>query len=195
MTRRHIVADAMEAARPAPRKAAVAVLTGVLVLAMTAGGCGRTGGTGHRPTAGAAAGAATPAGELTVPPGGQPACARLYARLREVAAVISDSSELITSSLNKQQLSERIAAEQGQLGRAAEILRRSPVPELLAAADRHLVTALRAVSADFARAKGPAARGDLRAAVSAMRDETAVHQIVEASTTIEKACQAGGPAR
>jgi len=132
---------------------------------------------------------------VSIPAAGQPACARLYARLREVAVVISGSSELITSSLDKQQLSERIAAEDEQLRRAAELLGRSPAPAPLAAASRQLVRALRAVSAGFARAKGPAAHGDLRAAVSALTDETAVHQIVAAATTIENACQAGKPAR
>jgi hypothetical protein len=62
-------------------------------------------------------------------------------------------------------------------------------PAALEPADRQLVAALRAFSADFGRAEGPAAHGDFQAAVAAMGDKTVVQQIIGASTAIENACK------
>lgn len=113
---------------------------------------------------------------------------QLYARLQQVTVAISASSELMASSQNPQQLSQRIAAEEKALSQSAEVMSAVRPPAALAPADRQLVAALRAFSADFARARGPAARGDFQAAVTAMGDKTTVQKIVAVSTAIEKAC-------
>jgi hypothetical protein len=126
--------------------------------------------------------------KVTVAASDRQACAGLYANLQQVSAAIQGSSELIANSLDKSQLSERIAIEESQLQQSADLMERGPVPPGLEAADRDLVAALRAFSADFAKARGPATRGDFRAAAEAMTDTAVVQRILAASKTIEDAC-------
>src|SRR6266545_3450728 len=125
--------------------------------------------------------AAAPSTPVSVASGDRPACAQLFARLQRVSAAIQGSSELIANSLSKAQLSERIAFEQSQLQQSADLLEQGPVPAALAGADRDLVAALRAFTADFERAREPAARGDFQAAAEAMTDTAVVTRIVNAS--------------
>ena len=127
-------------------------------------------------------------GKATVAAADRPACAQLFARLQQVSAAIQGSSELIANSLDKTQLSERIAYEQSQLQQSADLMEQGPVPAALASADHDLVAALRAFTADFERAREPAARGDFQAAAEAMTDTAVVTRIVNASKTIEDAC-------
>jgi hypothetical protein len=108
-----------------------------------------------------------------------------------VTLAISASSELIANSLNKQQLSQRIATEAVRLRQSAELMGEGPIPVPLTAADRQLVAALRTFGDDFARAKSPAMRGDFQGAVDAMGDKPAVQKIIGASTTIQHACTPG----
>jgi hypothetical protein len=122
------------------------------------------------------------------PSSGKESCADLYTRLQRVTATISSTSELLTNSLGSQQLSDRVAFEEEQLRQSAQLMASAAVPDKLAAANRQLVAALQAMTADFARAEEPAARGDFQAASEAMTDHTAVQQIVDASTRIEAAC-------
>jgi hypothetical protein len=179
----------MRPGRPVPPRAGVAItLTAAALLLAAAAGCG-SGDASHAPTRATGAPAAGPVGRVTISAADMPACAQLYAKLQRVTMAISASSELIANSLNKQQLSQRIAAEQEQLSQSAELMGEGPTPAPLAAADRQLVTALRAFSADFALARGHAARGDFQAAVDAMGDKPVVQEIVDASTTIENACK------
>lgn len=172
------------------RFAAAAVAVAAAVLAVAVAACGRTGGTGT------AAGAGSPSrsapGQVTLPSADGPACAQLLARLQQVTQAIGASSELIANSRDKQQLSQRIASEAKRMRQSAQLMGEGPIPVPLAAADRQLVTALRTVSDDFARAKGAARRGDFRGAVDAMGDKPAVQQIVGASTTIQHACTPRG---
>src|SRR5262245_54819330 len=70
------------------------------------------------------------------------ACAQLFARLQQVSAAIQGSSELIANSLDKTQLSSRIAYEQSQLQQSADLMEQGPVPAALAAANHELVAAL-----------------------------------------------------
>lgn len=116
------------------------------------------------------------------------ACASLYTRLQQVTAVLNAGSELIASSVNKTELGRRIAGEQQQLSQSAELMARGPVPARVRDADRHLVAALRLLAGDFGRAAAAAARGDLRAAAAAMRDDATVRRIVAASKSIEDTC-------
>jgi hypothetical protein len=117
------------------------------------------------------------------------ACEVLYARLQVVSNAISASSELIAHSINKKQLSGRIAIEREQLLRSAQVLTGGAVPSALVGPNRQLIAALIKFSDDFARAAGPARHGDFRAAVAAMDDEPTVHRILAAATTIQNACQ------
>ena len=126
---------------------------------------------------------------ISVAAGDRPACAQLFTRLQQVSSAIGASSELIANSVNKTQLSERIAYEQAQLQQAADLMAKGPVPPGLVAADRQLVAALRAFTADFERARAPAALGDFKAAAAAMTDDAVVQRIVNASKTIEDACK------
>lgn len=157
---------------------AAAVFASAVLLAVAVAGCGKDVSTSK---ASASQPAAKPAKSVT--------CAQLYARLQQVTATISASSEQIANSLNPQQLSQRIAVEEEALSQSAEYMSAVQPPAALAPADRQLVAALRAFSADFARAKGPAARGDFQAAVTAMGDKATVQKIVAASAAIEKACK------
>lgn len=154
---------------------AAAVFASAVLLATTVAGCGKDVSTGKTSASHPAAKPAT--------------CAQLYARLQQVTVAISASSELIANSLNPQQLSQRIAAEEKALSQSAEFMSAVQPPAALVPADQQLVAALRAFSADFARAEGPAARGDFQTAVAVMGDKTVVQKIVEASTTIENACK------
>ena len=125
---------------------------------------------------------------IVIAPAERPACALLFARLQRVTVALQTSSDLIAHSLNKKQLARRIAIEQVQLQRSAALMTGGPVPAALVPADRNLVSALRAFSRDFGRAKIAAARGDFRAATTAMGDAGVVQQILAASKTIETAC-------
>lgn len=137
-----------------------------------------------------AAGPATPsAGKVPISAADRAACAQLLGRLDQVSIVISASSELIANSADTVQLGQRIADEAAQLRAAADLMAKGPVPAPLAGTDQALVAALRAFTDDFNRAGEAANRGDLRAAVDAMRDEAAVQSIVAASQTIEDSCQ------
>lgn len=178
----------MASTRMGSRPAGVAAALGVAALVLTAavGGCGKAGNTGQMPAAGSPSRSAP--GKVTISAADRPACAQLLARLQQVSTAISASSELIANSVNKQQLSQRIAAEAKRLRQSAGLMSEGPIPVPLAAADRQLVTALRAFGDDFLRAKSPAKRGDFQAAVDAMSDRSAVQKIIKASTTIENAC-------
>jgi hypothetical protein len=156
------------------------------VLTGCGGGGGGGGGDDARPSSTASP---APAPVVTVAPTDRAGCALLYARLQRVTAAISTSSELIAHSLDKRQLSRRIAIEQVQLERSARLLTSGPVPAPLAATTRDLVAGLRDFSRDFARAKAPAARGDFQGAVAAMTDRAALQRILKASQTIEDACK------
>ena len=159
-----------------PRTLGVAaVLASAVLLATSVAGCGKDVSTSKASASHPAAKPAT--------------CAQLYARLQQVTVAISASSELIANSQNPQQLSQRITAEEKALSQSAEFMSAVQAPAALAPADRQLVAALRAFSADFARAKGPAARGDFQAAVTAMGDRAVVQKIVAAPGAIEKACK------
>ena len=160
----------------------------VAALLIAIGGCTSGAGTsGGAPTTRGASTTAS-ASSITIAPGDRAACASLYARLQQVTATLDASAELIASSLSKQELSARIAAEQEQLRRSAESMAQGAVPAPLVTADKQLVAALRALTADFGRARGPAARGDFKAAAQAMTDAAVVKRIVDASKTIEDAC-------
>jgi hypothetical protein len=128
------------------------------------------------------------AAPVVIAPAERPACAFLFARLQRVTIALQTSSDLIAHSLNKQQLSRRIAIEQVQLQRSAALMTGGSIPAGLASADRSLVTALRAFSRDFGRAKIAAGHGDFRAATAAMGDAPVVRRILAASKTIETAC-------
>jgi hypothetical protein len=125
---------------------------------------------------------------VTIAPEERSACNLLFARLQRVTVALQTSSDLIAHSLNKAQLSRRIAIEQVQLRRSAALMTGGPVPAALIPADRSLVAALHAFARDFGRAKAPAAAGDFRAATAAMTDRPVVRRILQASTTIERAC-------
>ena len=170
-------------------RAAATLAAAALVLTAAVAGCGRAGNTGQTSATGSPSRPAH--GKVTISAADRPACTQLLARLQQVALAISASSELIANSLNKQELSQRIAAEATRLRQSAELMGEGPVPVPLTAADRQLVTALQAFGDDFARAKSPASRGDFQAAVDAMGDKSAVQKIIGASTTIQHACTPG----
>ena len=119
----------------------------------------------------------------------QPACTGLYARLQRVTLALSSSSELIAQSVDKHDLSTRIATEHQQLERSAKLMDAGVVPAPLAPANRRLVKALHAFARDFGRAEAPAKGGDFPGAVHAMTDQAVVTRIVAAATTIEQACR------
>jgi hypothetical protein len=127
-------------------------------------------------------------GKVTIAAADRGACAQLFARLQQVSGVLTASSELLANALDKQQLSQRIADEQAQLQRSADLMAQGPIPAPLVDADHQIVEALRAFTDDFARAKEPAARGDFQAAADEMTDQAVVQRIVDASKTIEDAC-------
>jgi hypothetical protein len=128
---------------------------------------------------------------IRLTPADAPACALLLARIQRVTTALGTASELIAHSLNKQQLSHRIAIEKVQLRRSAQLLVGGAIPPQLEGADRNLVLGLNAFADDFARAQKPALRGDFSAAVQAMGDTTVVNMILGAAKTIQNACGAG----
>ena len=161
------------------RIATLVVLLGASALA----GCGS-----DSPAAPAATTTATTA-ELGGSPADREACARIFSRLQRVTLALETSSELIAHSVNKAELSRRIAVERVQLERSARLMSSGLVPARLTTANRNLIAALRALARDFERAEKPAARGDFQAAVDALTDRPIVRRIVAASKTIEGACR------
>jgi len=155
------------------------------VLAAAVSGCGSA------PAASSAHHPAASAGKVAISAADKPACAQLLTRLQLVTVAISNDSELITTSVNEQQLSQRIGAEAQQMTQSAELMSSTPVPAPLAATQRQLITALGAFSTDLRRAEGAAQSGDMQAAVTAMADKPVIDKIVNASTTIHGACTRG----
>jgi hypothetical protein len=158
----------------------------LLVVAVVVAGCDAD--AKHTSATTAATTSTSAAAPVPIAPAERPACALLFARLQRVTVALQTSSDLIAHSLNKQQLARRIAIEQVQLQRSAALMTGGPVPAALVPANQNLVSALRAFSRDFGRAKTAAARGDFRAATAAMGDAPVVHRILAASKTIETAC-------
>jgi hypothetical protein len=133
--------------------------------------------------------AATASAAPTVAPEDQAACSALYARLQRVGVALSSSSELLTQSLNPKELSSKIATEQEQLERSAQLMDSAVVPAPLADDNRKLVKALRRYAHDFAGAKAPARQGDFQAAAQAMTDQEAVNDVLAAAKAIEATCK------
>lgn len=158
-------------------KRAITILPGLL-LGLLLAGCASS--SPARPGASSAA---------SIAAADRPACAQLFGRLQQVSTALQTSSELIATSLGTAQLSDRIAVEEDQLRQSARLIAASPAPPSLTTAAHQLVAALQTYTDDFARAATPAARGDFQAAADAMTDHAAVQQILDASTTIEKACK------
>jgi hypothetical protein len=146
---------------------------------------------GSTPTTTGSIATTTGSSNIRLAPADAPACALLLVRIQRVTTALGTASELIAHSLNKQQLSQRIAIEKVQLRRSAQLLLGGAIPQQLEAADRNLVLGLNAFADDFARAQKPALRGDFSAAVRAMGDTTVVNMILGAAKTIENACGAG----
>jgi hypothetical protein len=130
-------------------------------------------------------------GKVTISAADKPACAPLLTRLQLVTVAISNDSELITSSVNAQQLSHRIGTEAQQLTQSGELMSSTPAPAPLAATQRQLVAALGEFSTDLRSAEGAAQRGDYQTATDAMDDKPVIDKIVKTSTTIQDACSHG----
>ena len=163
----------------------LAAAIALAIAAATTAGCGST--KHASPPTTTTAVTATSA-TVTVAPEERSACNLLFARLQRVTIALQTSSDLIAHSLNQTQLSRRIAIEQVQLQRSATLMTGGPIPAALVPADKALVAALHAFARDFGRAKAPAAAGDFQAATAAMTDRPVVRRILQASTTIERAC-------
>jgi hypothetical protein len=165
---------------------------GLVVLAMLAG-CG--GSAAPKPTATprpATATATATATPVAIAPGEQPACDLLYARLQRATLALSSSSELIARSQNKEELAKRLATQEDQLKRSAQLLDAAAVPAALKAANRSLVSALRTFASDFGKARKPAAQGDFQAAVTAMTDKATLAKVLAAAKVIEATCRPRG---
>ena len=133
----------------------------------------------------------TGSSNIRLTPADAPACALMVARIQRVTTALGTASELIAHSVNKHQLSQRIAIEKVQLRRSARLMLAGVIPPQLQPANRSLVLGLNAFADDFARAQKPALRGDFSAAVRAMGDTTVVNMILGAAKTIDSACGAG----
>jgi hypothetical protein len=158
-----------------------------LVSALLLAACG--GAEKPHPTATATAPAVKATPTVAIASADQPACAALYARLQRVTLALSSGSELITQAADKTDLSRRIATQQRQLERSADLMDGAVVPAPLAASNRTLVKALRTFARDFSHARKPASRGDFGAAVQAMSDQATVSRIIAAATRIQDACK------
>ena len=154
--------------------------------AALAAGCGSSGGSANPTTTPAPAKTTAPVALTGVD---RSACAVLLAQLQRVTLAITSSSELVAHSVNKSQLVRRIAIEQQQLVRSAELIVGSPAPASLAAAHGDLVQALVAYSRDFARAHAAAVEGDYKGASTAMADAPVARRIVRDSKKISSACR------
>jgi len=165
----------------------------VLLLGSTVVACGRKAATNRAGPAKTTAAPATTTNSSTIAltPADAPACALLLARVQRVTTALQTSSELIAHSVDKRQLSQRIAIERVQLRRSAQLMTGGPIPAPLEGADRQLVLGLGAFADDFARAESPARHGDFSAAAQAMNDAAVVRVILGATKTIENACGGG----
>jgi hypothetical protein len=159
-----------------------------VLLALVLVACGGSAAKENSPATPAAT-ASPAAAAPTVAPADQAACDALYARLQRVGVALSSSSELLTQSVDPKDLSKKIATEQEQLERSAQLMDSAVVPAPLADDNRKLVTALRRYARDFAGAEAPARKGDFQAAVQAMTDQTAVNDVLAAAKAIEQTCR------
>jgi len=157
----------------------------VLVLA----GCGGKQAAVTTPTTTAAAPPATTTAAPTLTsPSDREACAVLQTKIRDVAALVSGSVELMTQSLHPQELAQRTGEAQRNLLLAAGSLDLMRVPRPLVIARRRLVIGLQSFAADFGRAKSAVVRNDMATAAGELSDPRSLSNVSAATKQINRLC-------
>jgi len=118
-------------------------------------------------------------------------CNHLEDYIRLVSQVISTSVEAMTQSAHPKQLAARTRATQQDLVTAANVIERLQLPPTLDQPRRRLVRGLRLFAADFGRAGGSVAHGDLATAARQLVDRPALALVSSATAKIDRACRAG----
>jgi hypothetical protein len=116
------------------------------------------------------------------------ACSELQTNIRIISALISSSVETMTQSLHPKQLAKRTGDTRRNLLYSAAVLAQINTPASLLGARNHLVHGLRAFAADFGRAQRSVARGDMATASRQLVDRSALVEVTQATSVIEKAC-------
>ena len=121
-------------------------------------------------------------------PSDRQACAVLQTKIRDVAALVSGSVELMTQSLHPQELARRTGDAQRNLLLAAGSLDLMRVPDPLATARRRLVIGLQSFAADFGRAKSAVARDDMATAARQLSDPRSLSNVAAATKRVNELC-------
>lgn len=116
------------------------------------------------------------------------ACVVLQTKIRDVAALVSGSVELMTQSLHPQELARRTGDAQRNLLLAAGSLDLMRVPAPLATARRRLVIGLQSFAGDFGRAKAAVARNDMATAARQLSDPRSLANVSAATKRVNQLC-------
>ena len=163
------------------------VIDAFVVLALA--GCGGKQASDTKPTTTAPPPATTVAPTLTSP-SDRAACAVLQTKIRDVAALVSGSVELMTQSLHPQELAQRTGEAQRNLLLAAGSLDLMRVPRPLVTARRRLVIGLQSFAADFGRARSAVVRNDMATAARDLSDPRSLSNVAAATKQINRLCGA-----
>lgn len=136
---------------------------------------------------------APPRTTTTVPPtlttaSERAACAVLQSKVRDIAAIVSGSVELMTQSLHPAELARRTGDTQRNLLLAAGSLDLMRVPPQLDTARRRLVIGLQSFAGDFGRAKAAVARNDMAAAARQLTDPRSLSNVSAATKRLNRLC-------
>jgi hypothetical protein len=116
------------------------------------------------------------------------ACAVLLVKIRDVAALVSGSVELMTQSLHPKELARRTGEAQRNVLLAAGSLDLMRVPRPLTTARSRLVIGLQGFAADFGRAKAAVARNDMATAARQLSDPRSLANVAAATKRVNQLC-------
>ncbi len=118
------------------------------------------------------------------------ACAQLEQAVQAVSQLVGHTTEAITQALNPKELGKLTGNAQQSLVDSAKLIELVNAPKPLVSSQRGLERGLRMFAADFGRAKGSAARGDIAKAAQQMVDAAALRKIQTSAKRIDDLCGA-----
>jgi hypothetical protein len=162
----------------------------VLATAAVLTGCG---GKADSPPSGTVTATATPT--KTTSPGPKltsasdlAACAQLEQAVHAVSALVGHTTEGITQARHPRQLAKRMSTAQHSLLDSAKLVGLVHVPEALAGPQLQFEQGLRRFAADFGRAQGSAAQGDITQAARQTVDAHALRDLQKSAKRIDDLC-------
>jgi hypothetical protein len=115
-------------------------------------------------------------------------CAQLTQTIGAVSALVSHTTEDITSATNAKQLAAKMTTAQKSLKDSANVVAIIKAPISLSPSQRSVEDGLRQFSGDFGRAAASAKKGDINKASKQTVDVSALRKIQKGSKRIDDLC-------